>query len=63
MRPRRKKLVLNKETLRQLTEEQLGNVAGATGWGCPIPPPPKSMYCSYGCITDGFCGVTPQAKI
>jgi len=53
----KKKLTLNKETLRQLTDEQLDSVAGATGWECPIPPPPPSMFCSNGCITDGLCSV------
>lgn len=47
-----KKLELNRETLRQLSQDELEDVAGATGGSCPTTSPPS---CCYGTCPIASC--------
>ncbi len=49
MKKQPKKLTLNKETLRDLTAQNAGEVKG----GVTIPPGACSGWCSYNCATVG----------
>jgi len=55
MKKERKKLTLNRETIARLTDNQLVEAAGATGFGCPTIGLTNCNCPTNTCDTVGEC--------